>query len=69
MIIAWDKDLDVAVSPQRAAVHGEWALFPSGFKKQYNEAQTPVATPVIPLTNLSMSANAVLNGSIYWVCK
>jgi len=69
MIIAWDKELDVAVSPQREPVNGEWALFPSGFKKQYNEPVITSPKPIVPMTNLVVSSEATLTGSIYWLTK
>ncbi len=40
IIIAWNKDTDTAVTPERPPVDGEWARFTIGntiIKKQYND--------------------------------
>lgn len=65
-LIAWNKETDTAMLPERLPVDLEWARFPSGVKKQYNEPVTPVAEkPIVEITNIEV-AGAVLTGAIYW---
>lgn len=48
-IIAWDKETDKAITPERSPVNGEWALFDNGkikTKKQYNDLVTPSIKPI-----------------------
>ena len=58
-IIAWNKETDTAIIPERLPLGGEWAFFDYGegrtAKKQYNE---PVVIPekvVIPITVTSIT--------------
>ena len=36
-LIAWDKDKNLAITPERKPTQLEWARFPSGVIKQYNK--------------------------------
>jgi len=52
-LIAWDKENDISIKPERLPVNLEWARFPSGVKKQYNEPVTPADPIEIMITSIS----------------
>jgi len=62
IIIAWDKELDIAVEPQRQPLNKEWAFFDYGDglteKKQYNDPVTPEnQLPEITVSDIEIEIN------------
>ena len=68
-ILAWDYPSNTAIQPEREPVDGEWAKYPNGIQKQYNEPTTSTETvkPIVPLSNLVLALPAQLVGNIYWL--
>lgn len=60
-LIAWDKEADTAILPERPPVDLEWARFPSGVKKQYNEPVAPNPEP-IEIIITSITGALIVNG-------
>ena len=65
MIIAWNKETDEAISPERAPVAGEWCCITEGSrvtKRQYFDPVTPDPGPRIMQTPDFLDKLAVING-------
>ena len=58
-IIAWNKETDTAILPERLPLDGEWAFFDYGdgrtAKKQYHEPVEVVEKVIIPITITSIT--------------
>lgn len=53
-LVAWNKDTDTIILPERLPVALEWALYPSGIKKQYpGEPVAPIAPISILITGIT----------------
>ena len=71
-IIAWNKETDTAITPERSPVDGEWACFADGqkvTKKQYNEPKEP--EPPAPIRTISTGAMqrrfTIAEGGFYYL--
>jgi hypothetical protein len=53
-LIAWNKETDTAITPERPPSDLEWARFPNGVKKQYVEPKEP--EPPAPIRTISTGA-------------
>ena len=53
-LIAWNKETDTAITPERLPVDLEWARFPNGVKKQYVEPKE--IEPPAPIRTISTGA-------------
>lgn len=58
-LLAWIKETDIAASPERLPVNGEWARYPNGVKKEYYE-QADTKEPI--LVTVVLSKNQCLLG-------
>ena len=56
-LIAWDKENDIAVEPERLPVNNEWARFPNGNKKTWYEPVVIVEPDIFTTASEAVTIN------------